>query len=394
MVNVYFNNIEDIIISNIKEANVRIYVAVSWFTNGKIFKQLLESSNRKVDVRVLILDDLLNRNEYGLDFGHLSIQGAEVRLTVPRDGTMHHKFCIIDDKIISGSYNWTYHANKNNENILLSDEPEVVRDYCNEFDNLFNNGSPIKLPYEHLKWTSIKEGDFSELRRNIFRDIIAKNDENRELKRIKLIHLDRAYHKNNADELRCASSLPIAGHFKTISEVLTSREHEFDFKLWEENRIGKAYESMGHSSWGKWYYIPYGIKEDKYHREYVDGALKYYNSLNFGRYSGLDLHVFDESFVQTMKMFWIDKTNDLFGQTPKNLLLIEHAKLCFYQFPSPVYNKSQAKEWRNKEPRSIPGINLYSIAKEVNSDNIVFYDGWNPQKRGEKIMKEFFVKTL
>jgi len=32
---------------------------------------------------------------------------------------------------------------------------------------------------------------------------------------------------------------------------------------------------MGHSSWGKWYYIPYGIKEDKYHREYVDGVLKY-----------------------------------------------------------------------------------------------------------------------
>ena len=124
------------------------------------------------------------------------------------------------------------------------------------------------------------------------------------------------------------------------------------------------------------------------------GFEEYYNSLDFGKYSGLALHVFDESFVQTMKMFWIDKTNDLFGQTPKALLLIEHAKLCFYQFPSPMYNKSQAKEWRNKEPRSIPGINLYSIAKEVNGDNIVFYDGWNPQKRGEKIMKEFFVKTL
>ena len=62
-------------------------------------------------------------------------------------------------------------------------------------------------PYEHLKWTDVKEGDFSELRRNIFRDVIAKNDENRELKRIKLINLDNAYKSGDAKELANVSSL-------------------------------------------------------------------------------------------------------------------------------------------------------------------------------------------
>ena len=52
MVNVYLKDIEDIIIANIKDANIRIYVAVSWFTNERIFNQLLESSNRKVDVKI------------------------------------------------------------------------------------------------------------------------------------------------------------------------------------------------------------------------------------------------------------------------------------------------------------------------------------------------------
>ena len=45
-------------------------------------------------------------------------------------------------------------------------------------------------------------------------------------------------------------------------------------------------------------------------------------------------------------------------------------------------------------PRTISSINLLGIVKDVDGDNIVFYDGWDPQKRGEKIMKEFFVKAL
>ena len=174
---------------------------------------------QNIEIKVLILDDLLNRNEFGLDFGTLSNQGAEVRFIVPRNGTMHHKFCIVDDKVITGSYNWTYHANQNNENIILTDEPDVVRNYCEEFNRIFNMASPIKLPYEHLKWTDVKEGDFSELRRNIFREVIAHNDIHQELKRTKLIMLDHAYKSGDSEELTNATKLPVEQRLRTITDV-------------------------------------------------------------------------------------------------------------------------------------------------------------------------------
>lgn len=202
----YFEEIEKQIISKISSSQSSVFVAVAWFTNQLLFDSLTDAIKNNVAVKVLILDDILNRNEFGLDFGVLSKLGADVRFTRSDSGTMHNKFCIIDNMVITGSYNWTYHANKNDENILMTDEESVVNNYRMEFDKLFGAATPIPLPYEHLKWTDVKEGDFSELRRNIFREIIAKNDENRELKRIKLINLDHAYKSGDAKELVTASS--------------------------------------------------------------------------------------------------------------------------------------------------------------------------------------------
>lgn len=396
MVNVFFKDIEDIITAYVKNANIRIYVSVAWFTNEKIFCQLLESLKHKVEIKVLILDDLLNRNEYGLDFGILSNQGADIRFAVPINGTMHHKFCIVDDKVITGSYNWTYHANRNNENIIQTDEPEVVREYCNEFETLFNIASPIKLPYEHIKWTDIKEGDFTELRRNMLRDVIAKDDVHRELKRIKLINLDHAYKSGNAEELANAALLPIEQRFRTITDVLTSRSQDFCFKLWEENIVGKPFDDVdGHAYIGKWWYIPYSLKEDQYHREYIEGTLNTSACRNDIISKGLNLNIYDEEYIATFKKLLCGKTLSLGTSKflPDSMLRIDHAKMFFYQFPSPMFNKSQPRTWRNTMPRTISAINLLGIVKDIDGDNIVFYDGWDPQKRGEKIMKKFFVKS-
>lgn len=45
-------------------------------------------------------------------------------------------------------------------------------------------------------------------------------------------------------------------------------------------------------------------------------------------------------------------------------------------------------------PRTISAINLLGIVNVIDGDNVVFYEGWDPQKRGEKIMKQYFVKRL
>ena len=56
-------------------------------------------------------------------------------------GHMHHKFCIVDHKlIITGSYNWTKSAaNKNYENILINSDSKVVKSFQSEFDKLWKN---------------------------------------------------------------------------------------------------------------------------------------------------------------------------------------------------------------------------------------------------------------
>jgi phosphatidylserine/phosphatidylglycerophosphate/cardiolipin synthase-like enzyme len=52
---------------------------------------------------------------------------------------MHHKFAIIDNRLLlTGSYNWTLAANnKNNENLMVIDDPEVITRYQNQFEKLW-----------------------------------------------------------------------------------------------------------------------------------------------------------------------------------------------------------------------------------------------------------------
>lgn len=392
MTQVYFENIERVISSIVASSQKSIQIAVAWFTNQRLCDCLVEALKRKVNVNILLLDDILNRNEFGIDFGVLTKYGADVRFANSAKGTMHNKFCIIDDIVITGSYNWTYHANNNDENILLTEEPTVCDVYRQQFDALFKNGTPITLPYEHLKWTDVKEGDFSELRRNIYRDVVAENDENSELKRIKLINLDQAYKSGDAGELVKASSLATEQHFRTITDVLTSRSQDFTLKLWEENVKGRQ------NTYGicKWWYIPYGINKDEYQREYVKGALKINAERDVFFAIGLELKIYDKEYIAAIKKVLGSET--LSYTTRKNIpdymLRINRAKMFYYQFPSPMYNKKQERMWKNYTQRTIAGINLFGIVKEVNDDKVVFYDGWDPQKRGEQIMKEFFVNVL
>ena len=397
MGHVYFENIENVIFSAISVAEKRIYIAVAWFTNRILFEELNNALQRNVEIKVLILDDILNRNEFGLDFGLLVNNGADIRFASSQKGIMHNKFCVIDDHVITGSYNWTNYANLNNENIVVIDEPNIIYSFCSQFEKLFNSGKPLILPYEHLIWTDVKEGDFSELRRNIFRDVVSQNDMNRDIKRIKLINLNQAFKSGDIEEVRKASMLSIEGRLRTITDVLTSRNHDFAFKLWEENILGKPYNNTdGYDKYGKWFFIPNAIKEDKYHSEYIEGTLKPEDSRNYVRAKGLKLTISDCDYILTIKRILGSKTLSIYTRDniPDNVLCIDYARLTYYQFPSPMFNQSLPRKGENGKPKLLKGINIFAIAKSVDGGNIDFFEGWNPVQRGERIVKEFFAKEL
>ena len=121
---------------------------------------------------------------------------------------------------------------------------------------------------------------------------------------------------------------------------------------------------------------------------------------NAGRNNGfskkLNLNIYDEEYIAAVKRLlggnFLSFATSKF--LPDSMLRIDYAKMFFYQFPSPMFNKSQPRTWKNTMPRTISAINLLGIVKEDNGDDIVFYKGWDPKTRGERIMKEFFVKAF
>jgi phosphatidylserine/phosphatidylglycerophosphate/cardiolipin synthase-like enzyme len=54
---------------------------------------------------------------------------------------MHNKFAIIDNRLLlTGSYNWTFSANnRNDENLMVIDDLEIIEIFQNQFINLWTN---------------------------------------------------------------------------------------------------------------------------------------------------------------------------------------------------------------------------------------------------------------
>ncbi|MBL0330041.1 MAG: hypothetical protein IPP64_11640 [Bacteroidetes bacterium] len=140
-INTYFSqkdNLRDVILENLDLASYSVNVAVAWFTDVKLFNKLLEVQARGVKVELIITNHHFNdesRNDYKLikDNGGIFIEiGGDYN-------TMHHKFCIIDHKILlQGSFNWTKKANdSNNETLLvIKEDVQSINEFTDEFDRL------------------------------------------------------------------------------------------------------------------------------------------------------------------------------------------------------------------------------------------------------------------
>lgn len=137
MIKTYFKGIKNVLLENILTAEDEIIIAVAWFTNHELFNALCEKLAVGVNVNLCLVNDEINNRVEGLNFDYFLAKGG-VLYFGKSDELMHHKFCIIDNKILfNGSYNWTYYAeNKNRENIIMfRDFPEIILDFRNEFIN-------------------------------------------------------------------------------------------------------------------------------------------------------------------------------------------------------------------------------------------------------------------
>ena len=156
----YFSDIRNRIIPCLDNATNKIQVAMAWFTSKELFEALINALNRNVDVELILLDNAINYMYYAPDFNELINAGGKLRIAGPEVGFMHHKFCVIDDSlVITGSYNWTYYAETRNvENIVISDNSDIVMLYSAEFQRLQNILS-VSSSCARLSWDDIELRD-------------------------------------------------------------------------------------------------------------------------------------------------------------------------------------------------------------------------------------------
>lgn len=134
-VEVHFEDIQKQIIEQIRLAKFSIWVAVAWFTDRTLMRELYDKKQSGVNVRLVVLDDEINKQngfEYEKYFETKRVPKSGIYQNI-----MHHKFCIIDLRtIVHGSYNWTTKAKWNRETVSVENSRELAEEYANEFVQL------------------------------------------------------------------------------------------------------------------------------------------------------------------------------------------------------------------------------------------------------------------
>jgi phosphatidylserine/phosphatidylglycerophosphate/cardiolipin synthase-like enzyme len=138
---VYFSlsdNPQKEIIKNINQAEAFINIAMYIFTDRKIALPLAKAQERGVKVRLYLDKDQV---DYKYSQSRFLVQkGIRTRIS-SNNYIMHNKFAIIDNRtLLTGSYNWTFSAdNRNDENLMVIDDPEVIEIFQNQFVCLWTN---------------------------------------------------------------------------------------------------------------------------------------------------------------------------------------------------------------------------------------------------------------
>ncbi|MCT8573606.1 phospholipase D-like domain-containing protein [Glaesserella parasuis] len=148
-----FSNIADRISTELSQAESSIYIAVAWLTNRDLFNILVDKAKSGVTVQLLLSNDEINQNS-SLDFSRLKIGNSVAYLVGDgKSDLMHNKFCVIDRRVVmTGSYNWSYKAEKNNhENIVITtDDFELADQFIAQFkhirDNYFTHQEALEFP--------------------------------------------------------------------------------------------------------------------------------------------------------------------------------------------------------------------------------------------------------
>ncbi len=127
------------IVSEINNSKKNVFLAMAFFTDRDIANAIILAKSRNVIIDLILSSNAQNETVKKMFIeSNINVHAFE---TGDERGMMHHKFCLIDNKItINGSYNYSYNASNNNvENIHVSDDFEIYKQFLTEFERLKYN---------------------------------------------------------------------------------------------------------------------------------------------------------------------------------------------------------------------------------------------------------------
>ncbi|OPH39625.1 phospholipase D-like domain-containing protein [Moraxella equi] len=153
-----FDNIPQHIIAELNKATQSIYIAVAWFTRADFFEILIAKAKSGVRVQLIISNDRINKGDK-VKINHDELNHySDCQTYWIGDGKkdlMHNKFCVIDNSVvITGSFNWSMRAEKNNfENITISQDTMLAKAFYQQFYKIIDKPIPnneIILPIAQI----------------------------------------------------------------------------------------------------------------------------------------------------------------------------------------------------------------------------------------------------
>ncbi|PVV01712.1 hypothetical protein BB560_003858, partial [Smittium megazygosporum] len=127
-----------VLANTISQARRTLEICVFSITDDDIKRSILKAKSN--GARVRIISDDQQAEGLGADVFELRDEhGIPVKLD-NSPSHMHNKFCVVDGNIvITGSYNWSKNARKNNrENIVITNSKETIDGFSREFEKLWS----------------------------------------------------------------------------------------------------------------------------------------------------------------------------------------------------------------------------------------------------------------
>ncbi len=131
------NDCTRVIIDQLDKSQRTLDICVFTVTDDRVSSAISRAHQRGVKVR--IITDNEKAYDAGSDIPKLGERGVPIRID-QSEHHMHHKFAIFDRTVlITGSFNWTRSASiHNEENLILTPDPSLVRDFLGAFEKVWN----------------------------------------------------------------------------------------------------------------------------------------------------------------------------------------------------------------------------------------------------------------